>query len=255
MQKSTKRLYYMLLVLFIFLIVAYYLYNESTRMKEGFYRENNGEHYVIYTFWTGTNEMSAARKESLENLKQVSECEVVLITPSNISNYIKQEHPLHEAFQYLSETHKADYLRTYFMNFYGGGYSDIKKTTGSWKKSFDELNASDKWICGYPEIEGGVGYDPLKNSWKELIGNGAYICKANTPLTNEWYAEMCELLDMKLEQLKLHPASFPQDSSEKGTGYPIGWVEMLGKIFHRVIYKYKHHVTNTLPISIFRDYR
>jgi hypothetical protein len=199
--------------------------------------------------------MSESRKDSLANLKEVSECNVILINPTNLSDYIKPEHPLHEAYQYLSETHMADYLRTYLMNFYGGGYSDIKKTTGSWKKSYNELLNSDKWICGYPEIDGGVGYEPLKDEWRELIGNGAYICKPNTPLTNEWYDEMLGLLDSKLEQLKLHPASFPQDSAEKATGYPIGWTEMLGKIFHKVVYKYKDRVMNTLPISVFTNYR
>ena len=32
-------------------------------------------------------------------------------------------------------------------------------------------------------------------NWKELIGNGAYISKPNTPLTNEWYNEMIALLE------------------------------------------------------------
>ena len=53
-----------------------------------------------------------------------------------LDKYILQEHPLHQSFNYLSETHKADYLRTYFMRFHGGGYSDIKKTSGSWIDSF-----------------------------------------------------------------------------------------------------------------------
>lgn len=32
---------------------------------------------------------------------------------------------------------------------------------------------------------------------------------------------------------------------------PIEWNEMLGRIFHRVIYNYKNKILNTLPISIF----
>ena len=252
MRKHNKRVLYTLLLLFTILLIVYL--RGGTYTYENF-KEEESPAYTIYALWTGTNEMSESRKNSLANLKEVSECNVILVTPSNLSDYIKPEHPLHEAYQYLSETHKADYLRTYLMNFYGGGYSDIKKTTGSWKKSYDELLNSDKWICGYPEIDGGVGYEPLKDEWRELIGNGAYICKPNTPLTNEWYDEMLRLLDSKLEQLKLHPASFPQDSSEKGTGYPIGWTEMLGKIFHKVVYKYRGHVMNTLPISVFTNYR
>jgi glycosyltransferase involved in cell wall biosynthesis len=214
--------------------------------------------YTIYTFWTGTNEMSQVRKDCLENLKQVSECNVVLITPEKLSTYIKPEEPLHEAYEYLSETHKADYLRTYLMNFYGGGYSDIKKTTGSWKASFDDLAKSHKWICGYPETEGGVAYAPLKEQWRELIGNGAYICKPNTPLTNEWYSDMLKVMDKKLISLKLHPAKFPRDGHNQGgpnSKYPITWNEMLGKIFHKLIHKYKEKVMNTLPRISHEAYR
>jgi hypothetical protein len=158
---------------------------------------------TIYCFWTGDNEMTASRKESLENLKNISECDVVLITKRNLNPYILEEHPLHPAYQYLSETHKSDYLRTYFMNFHGGGYSDIKKTSESWKSSFELLRKSDKWMCGYAEIEGGVGYAPNADKWRELIGNGAYICKPQTPLTKEWYRRMISLLDLKLEDLHL----------------------------------------------------
>jgi hypothetical protein len=212
--------------------------------------------YNIYVFWTGTNKMSSDRKNCLEDLKKVSECNVILVTPDNLKDYIKPEVPLHEAYQYLSETHKADYLRTYFMNYIGGGYSDIKKTTGSWKKSFDDLANSDKWICGYKELgPGGVAYEPHQDKWEELIGNGAYISKPNTPLTNEWYNSMIDLIDTKLEKLKENPAKGPQNSVGSGTGYPMEWNEMLGRIFHRVIYKFKDKIMNTLPVSIFSNYR
>jgi hypothetical protein len=229
-------------------------YRKRRTLKRLRYVGGNNK-YSIYVFWTGKNIMSAARKECLESLKQVSECNIILVNPDNLSNYIKSDVPLHEAYKYLSETHKADYLRTYFMNFYGGGYSDIKKTTGSWKKSFDDLYASNKYICGYKEVPGGVAYAPYTDKWEELIGNGAYICKPNTPLTNEWYNDMMKLLDTKLEELKRNPAKNPQNAAGSESRYPIGWSEMLGTIFHRITYKYKDKLMNTLPISIFSNYR
>jgi hypothetical protein len=211
---------------------------------------------VIYTFWTNDTEITENRQNSLDYLELISQCEVVLVTKDNLHEYILPSEPLHPAYIYLSETHRADYLRTYFMNFHGGGYSDIKKTTGSWLKGFEELATSDKWINGYPEIEGGVAHEPVKQFYKELVGNCAYICKPNTPLTNEWYADMISLLDTKLEKLQLYPASFPQDCSEISEGkYPIGWVEMLGIIFHKVCYTYKDKLMNTLPSPICYDYR
>jgi len=209
---------------------------------------------TIYCYWTGNNEMSQNRKNCLEQLINTSKCKVILVTPQNLHEYILPEAPLHQAYQYLSQTHKADYLRTYFMHFHGGGYSDIKKTTGSWEKSFEDLRQSNCWICGYPEVENGVGYAPYADKWRELIGNGAYICKPKTPLTTEWYNDMIALLDRKLPELKLNPAKHPRDHKSEHSEYPIGWIEMLGEIFHRVSYKHKEYVLNTLPISIFHDY-
>ena len=209
----------------------------------------------IYCFWTGTNEMSEQRKECLQQLRDTSGCNVMLITPAELPKYILDEHPLHPAFQYLSETHKADYLRTYFMRFYGGGYSDIKKTTGNWIMSFQQLKQSDKWIIGYQEIEGGVAYEPLSDKWEELIGNCSYICKPATPFVIEWYDAMLEFLSHKHTELQLNPAKFPQDQKELNTGYPIEWNEMLGRIFHRILYKFKNYTLNTLPIPVFHSYR
>lgn len=210
---------------------------------------------VIYCLWTGENEMSSNRKECLESFIKTSECEVILITTKNLHEYILPDVPLHPAYEYLSQTHKADYLRTYLMHFYGGGYSDIKKTTGSWKKYFEELKQSEYWICGYAEIPGGVAYPPNVDKWNELIGNGAYICKAKTPLTTEWYNAMIELLDTKLNELKVNPSKHPQDCKSESSKYPIEWNEMLGRIFHKVTYNYKEYLLNTLPISIFSNYR
>jgi len=209
----------------------------------------------IYCFWTGDNVMTTSRIECLQQLKEISQCNVILVTKKTLSQYILPDHPLHPSYEYLSETHKADYLRTYFMNFHGGGYSDIKKTTGSWIQQFDDLNKSDYWICGYKEIYGGVAYDPVYYKWEELVGNCAYICKPQTPLTIEWYNTMIQLLDSKLEELKKNPSTSYSDAKESGSGYPIEWNEMLGRIFHKISYQYKERLLNTLPVSIFHSYR
>jgi hypothetical protein len=209
---------------------------------------------IIYCFWTGNNKMSLQRQSCLKQLIEVSQSNVILVTPDTLNKYILDEHPLHPSFNYLSETHKSDYLRTYFMRFHGGGYSDIKRTTGSWIESFEKLKNSDKWIIGYKELKGGA-IPSLADKWMELLGNGAYICKANTPLVIEWYNNMIKLLDKKYELLKKNPSQFPQDKKELNTGYPIEWNEMLGRIFHKVIHKYKNEAYNTLPVSIFHSYR
>jgi hypothetical protein len=64
------------------------------------------------------------------------------------------------------------------------------------------------------------------------------------------------LLDVKLDKLKENGASSPTDCSEiSGGRYPIGWCELLGRIFHHVCYKYKEKLLNTLPQPVFYDYK
>lgn len=211
---------------------------------------------VIYTFWTGYNRMSKQRQKCLNSIFMNTECHVLLITPDNLNNFILKDHPLHKSYPYLSLTHKADFLRTYFMNFHGGGYTDIKQTNCSWINCFDQLNRNTNiWGIGYPEVEGFVGYQPVSNNWRDIVGNCAYIFKPNTPFTNEWYNEMIKLLDRKYHLLKKNPAKYPQDKAENNTGYPIEWNEMLGRIFHKYNYKYKDYITNTLPKPIGKNYR
>ncbi|MGI9252585.1 MAG: hypothetical protein ACR2J8_02470, partial [Thermomicrobiales bacterium] len=77
---------------------------------------------TVYCFWTGENEMPSQRLESLETIRQNAGCEVVLVTPDNLADFLVE--PLHEAYDYLSCTHRADYLRAWFMHHRGGGYTD-----------------------------------------------------------------------------------------------------------------------------------
>ena len=83
--------------------------------------------------------MSQNRKKSLKLLPIQTECKITFVTPDNLHTYIKKDNPLHPAYDYLSEVHKSDYLRIYFMKFYGVGYHDIKQATGSWVDSFSSL--------------------------------------------------------------------------------------------------------------------
>jgi len=72
----------------------------------------------LYCFWTGTNNMTENRIRNLKTLNNTG-FDVVLITQDNLNSYLLNGYPLHKGYKYLSETHKADYLRCYFMNFYG----------------------------------------------------------------------------------------------------------------------------------------
>ena len=208
-------------------------------------------------FWMGDDEMNAKRKACIRQFERVSECGVRLVTPANLHEYVVKGYPLHAAYPHLSKVHKSDYLRTYFMHLHGGGYSDVKRTRGSWIPAFEELRRSTShWIVGYPEIKGGVAYRPLARKWRELVGNNAYVCRPRTKLTKAWFDAMHALLDEKLHKLRRYPATSTRDHAKrKGSKYPIEWNEMLGRIFHRVTYEHRAHVLRTLPTCILRDYK
>jgi len=214
----------------------------------------------IFTFWTGTNPITPNRVAALETMK-ITGVPIILISPSNLSDWILKEYPLHPAYDYLSLTHRADYLRCYFMHHYGGGYSDIKKQTGSWLESFKRLNQSTISVgLGYQEVSGGTAlvsdkqlYDNMNTSYKKLIGNGAYIFKARTFFTQKWYDELHRVLDTKYALLQLHPATNSRDHSGISS-YPLVWTEICGHIFHPLGYKYSSFLLQGLPIPDMHSY-
>jgi len=206
--------------------------------------------------WSGTNQMSENRINCINQFKEKSESEFLLVNPDNIDCFIVPSHPLHKAYMYLSETHKADYLRFYLMYHHGGGYSDIKKTTGSWKQAFIDLENSAYDVCGYPSIGfHGIAHPPSAPFWKELIGPGAFIFKKGSILMKETLEDIEKRLDETYEELKLHPATSPTDVKGSGSGYPLHWAEICGAVFHKIVCKYKDRLLRTLPISIFSNYR
>ena len=152
---------------------------------------------VIYIFWTGDNEITQNRLEGIKSLEKVCGAEVKLITPKNLPDYIKDDDPLPEAYQYLSLNHRSDYLRSYFMYHYGGGYADIKTYFKSWISAFEKLEKSDAYVIGYPEVGFlGAANHGIKNGflridlhyhWRYLIGNGSFICRPHTKMAAEWH--------------------------------------------------------------------
>ena len=207
---------------------------------------------IIYCFWTENNEMSENRKNCLQSIIERSGVPVQLITPKNLGEYILKEHPLHPAFQYLSAVHKSDYLRCYFMNFYGGGYSDLKMCLNSWTTGFETLRNTDKWILGYREtrrkdlavVDGNIRVD-LRRHFLSVIGNCSYICVPNSPFTQEWYSELISRMDGYAEKLKNNPGNIWGDNE----GYPIPWTNILGSIFHPLCLKYSEKIIQSKLIK------
>ncbi len=220
---------------------------------------------VIYIFWTGHNEITPNRLKGIESLKKNSGVRVQLITPNNLNDYIVKDDPLPEAYNYLSLVHKADYLRTYFMYHYGGGYADIKLYKHSWIEAFEQLENSDAYAIGYKEVGWwGAANQTVKEKtlkkdleiyWRYLIGNGAYICRPYTTFTKEWYAETKKRILEKAVCLKENSAH-DDDPFNTNENYPIEWSYLLGGVFHPLCLKYhKRLLSNNKIKPQFKDYR
>lgn len=254
-------LYSYFLALFIIFLIIIWFGRET--LDPSIPQEGPPLSKIIYCFWTGSNTMSNERRNCFNTLHN-SGLEVTLITANNLSSFILPSAPLHQGFPYLSETHKADYLRTYFMHFYGGGYTDIKNVTQSWISAWEELNNdSSKYVNGYREGgPGKVAIVPnsrvnriIHKEWYYLIGNGNYIVKPRTPFTYDWYNQMIKVMDKKLPLLRRYPARHPQEATSKEYYYPLRWTELLGEIFHPLCYKYRTHILQTCPSFTPSKYR
>jgi hypothetical protein len=234
-------------------------------------RQRGGESLPrkIWCMWLGGTPLSEKRQECYDTVVKNAGVPVVLITDDTLSQYILPDYPLHEGYQYLSGTHKCDYMRTYLMHHHGGGYTDIKKTTESWAKAFDDIAAKeDIWVNGYKEVgPDGLGlpedrpdrWDFMKANWERLVGNGAYICRSNTPLSTEWMRRLNAKMDGYLAELKQHPAADPRDvpgmmMNGVPSKYPVAWTAILGNIFHDVCLDNMDHIMQTVPAPAFTDY-
>ena len=222
---------------------------------------------TVFCLWTGDEAMSDNRLRALWTIFSNAGCPVAFINKNGVEDWEKSGFPFHPSFPCLSSTHKADYLRVYLMHHYGGGYADIKLTTKKWCGFFQQLEDSDRLALGYTELAHGIPHiagpfgDQLRSSHTELIGLCAFIFKKNTALTAEWLAETEQLLDSKLRLLQQHPAQHPQDQTGatlpngETSLYPLAWSELLGNIFHPLMYKYRANLIQAAIEPFFGSYR
>lgn len=224
------------------------------------------EEKITWCFWFG-GKTTTKRAECLRDLRQKHE-NVVLITENNLKDFEVKGHEIHEGFEFLSSTHKSDYLRSYFMNFYGGGYSDIKKQSLSWSESFLKLKDSHFIGTGYSEsspndVARTNETMPFLQEHYNFIGCGAFIFKKRTNFTEEWFNKTQALMDENLETLKKNDGLYHPRATINGAhqtnlpprGYPFGWISLMGEVYHPLTYKYRDQIRKDLPKPIMRGYR
>ena len=211
-------------------------------------RSNQGVPRVVWAFWFG-NQMRRARLEAFHSLSRNVGAQVNLVTTQNLTQYEQQDYPFHPAMKFLSSVHKSDYLRAYFMHFYGGGYHDIKshRSEDSWEHDFSELELNTAvWLKGSAEVKRedvacdeayariilngilpgcsfgqdvrldnieanhGSCCEHIFKSWDKLVQNGAYLMRPRNAFTKDWLDNLHARLDAKYTLLKLNPAPFPR---------------------------------------------
>lgn len=201
---------------------------------------------VIWGVWSGSNPMSANRQsgwDEVERLNAGTEC--VLVQPKSLGDIEIPGYPIHPAYEHLSLEHRSDYLRAYLMHLHGGGYTDIKAATHSWRPFFDRLDASNAWALGYPETGSLWVADlprPIRDLPKRyhglLIADGAFIMRPRSPLTALWFDEVHRRLDYYADDLR----RFPGPSQAEHHRYPIRWTGLLGDINGAILLRYHAHL-------------
>ena len=209
----------------------------------------------IFCLWTGHNPMSPNRERAMEEIRRLNEpsVEVEFVTPETLDRWILAEHPLHPAYEGLSLIHRADYLRTYLMHHYGGGYTDVKAAMSSWAPAFDEINADqDVWLTGYPELSYRfVAPVPLparrelQAHHARLLGNCAYICRPKTPFTAAWLTEA----ERRLDDWSSDISQSPGEVYSGPLGYPVPFYGLLGEIFHPLCLRYWRHLRQDVRLA------
>ena len=272
-------IYIYIIIIIIILILFYNKQKENFDTIKVTPYTDNIKNRILFILWMG-GKLTDNRKESIESIKQNTECNVVFINKDNLHKYILKDYPLHKGFKYLSSIHKADYLRCYLMHHYGGGYSDLKRAQSTWVPSYKKLeNNKNIWVVGlrgpnnfgiaYPFEYNKTQREELKKNHKNLIGVGYFIYKPRTKITHEWYDNLNKRMDYYYNDLKKHPAIFSREAYDmlpmqyfkheqipelrklgcpkKRTKYPISWNRILGQINYPIQLKYLKHIDYGIP--------
>lgn len=228
----------------------------------------NGVPKVVFICWFGgykvdNQKMSKYRFEAFKSLVENIGVPVILITSNNYSCFIKKTHPIHKSFELLSGNHKSDYIRAYFLHYYGGGYHDIKHREDSWKDCWDDWLFDDNiWIYGRRENnKRAIGYPPqsshIREYYDKLVTMGWIICKPNTKYTNILLQKIEDILTKKHLELVLHPGfkssgyyhENPFQMAEENN-YPLRWLEIMGEISHPLMLEFIYNIKYGLPDAI-----
>ena len=232
-----NKYYIILLILIIFVCgIIYYLYNKN----ENFTNINEITNNNIYLYWVG-NEYKLIK--ILRNLIYLhsnngNSYNVHLINKDNIKKYIKD---LPDYFYDLQPAHQADFVRVSVICDYGGIWLDSDTLVmDNLKTLFDIIKNKD-------------GFFILQNN--EILFNGVFGSKSNTPLMTEWKKRIIQILNEKkntiawaeignnlLENIKSsNPDYYNNYQIFNGLDnlYPVNWTNCVEEFINKPFENYK----------------
>ncbi|VTY10341.1 Capsular polysaccharide synthesis protein [Rothia dentocariosa] len=202
----------------------------------------------IFVLWTGDNEITPARRKSLNLIRSTNpESKVILVTPDNLDDYIVPGYPLHPSYVKLSYIQRSDYMRAYLMHHHGGVYMDIKPMDKPWLPLLEELNATpDMWVIAPHEknsrnsspASGVLGKDQ-RNYYRSIVNMSAYACKPYSRFTDEWISEIHRRMDYFSTLLE---GRYNSQAFEYMPEYPVPWSDLSGNIVSPLSLKYKDNI-------------
>lgn len=222
---------------------------------------------VVFIFWFSNKdyipEFTMRRFNALQSLIQNIKVPVIIITKENYKYFELHQNPYNKSFEYLSGNHKSDYLRSYFLYHYGGGYHDIKWREKSWDQEWDKFKDKNTWIIGRRETKSdnigyGEGQDWVKEKYENLITMGWVIMRKQNKYIETLLNKINDILNNKYELLKENPA--PNERCGIGLNcenslYPLRWLEIMGEISHPLQLDYTEHIEYTLPDIMYKTYK
>ena len=209
---------------------------------------------IIYQFWTGNNPITENRIKCLKSNINIG-IKTVLVTPQNMYKFIHPQYPIHPAYNFLSNIHRSDYLRCYFMHILGGGYADIKFYTknNNWRDAFNLINTEyqiqiigEKEDC-QPLICGNLPCT-FEEGMKRCIRGCFYIARPFSDFTQIWFNNVNHILDYNYQMLKQYPANTPFGRDDDK--YPLRWDQILGEVMTKLQYEFYESHPNSVNQSL-----
>ena len=242
-----------------------FLKEYEKKSLEGIKKINNIPKVVFVCWFSHKNEVpqfSQARFSALKNLISNIKVPIIILTENNYKNFELENHKFNKSIEYLHGVHKSDYLRSYMLNFYGGGYHDIKYRNESWENCWeidDWTKNKDIWMFGRREKnENAIAYPPkfkhIQKLYNKMVTMGCIICRPNTKFTFELLSKQEEILDKYFELLQKFPGKKPGGcyfenpfNKVPENSYPLRWCELLGEIYHPLMTIYSDKIKFGLP--------